>query len=109
MAWCEQYQGLVDATKSFSNHPYVLQDCHGVLKQQWMSLIAAQYSIPLAERIPQIWYISWKLIVAFGRNDTYGVDHKGLANAVQNFLKHNYEDKEGYETLKLQWRSPLAA
>ena len=39
----------------------------------------------------------------------YGVDHKGLANAVQNFLKHNYEDKEGDEALNLQWMSPLAA
>ena len=37
------------------------------------------------------------------------MDHKGLANAVQNSLKHHYEDKEGYETLKQQWRSPLAA
>ena len=37
------------------------------------------------------------------------MDHKGLANAVQHFLKHNYEDKEGYETLNLQWMPPLAA
>ncbi len=54
MAWCEQYQGLVDATKSFSNHPHMFEECYGALKQQWMSLLAAQHPIPLAERVPQI-------------------------------------------------------
>ena len=87
----------------------MFKECYGTLKQQWMSLIVAQYPIPSTERVPQIWYISWNLIVAFGRNDTYGVDHKGLANAVQNFLKHNYEDKEGDEALNLQWMPPIAA
>ena len=38
------------------------------------------------------------------------MDHKGLANVVQNSLKHYYEDKESdYGTFDLQWMSPLAA
>ena len=54
MAWCEQYQSLVDAIKSFSSHHPMFKECYGTLKQQWMSLIVAQYPIPSTERVPQI-------------------------------------------------------
>ncbi len=40
------------------------------LKQQWMSLITAHHHISSAERVPQTWYIAWKLRVILGKNDT---------------------------------------
>ena len=52
MAWCEQYHGLIDATKSVFNHPYMHKECFGTLKQQWMYLVVAQHPVPPTERVP---------------------------------------------------------
>ncbi len=64
------HKGLVDAVRSSSNYPYTSKKDHEILKQQWMSLLVAHHPLSHTERVPEIWYISWKLMIAFGRNDT---------------------------------------
>ncbi len=53
-----------------SYHPYTTKGGYGPLKQQWMSLLAEQYPISTAERVPEIWHFTWNLRVLLGRNDT---------------------------------------
>ena len=98
------HKWLVNAVKSFSHLPYASKEGYETLKQQWLSLLAVQYHICCAERVPQIWKLVWNLRVNIGRNDT--VQHsKWLVNAVKSISHLPYAYKEGYETLKQQWLS----
>ena len=56
--------------RSPSNHPYTFGKGYDGLKQQWMSLIIAQYPTSCVERVTKIWYFvsNWRAV--FGRNDT---------------------------------------
>ena len=59
-SFCQKWHGIdhkehIDAIRSTSNHIYTSKKGYDTLKQQCMSLLAAQHPNPRVERVLQIW------------------------------------------------------
>ena len=68
--WCGPHKGLVDATKSSSNHLCMFKEGYKTLKQLWIPLLVAQYLIIHVEGVHKIWCFAWNLGWVLNRNDT---------------------------------------
>ena len=66
----QHINGWYNTVRSFSHLSYASKEGYETLKQQWLSLLAVQYHICCAERVPQILKFVWNLRVNIGRNDT---------------------------------------
>ena len=101
-------QGSVDDIRSSYNHLCTPNEGFETLKQQWMSLLAAQYSIYCAERWLKIWYFAWTSRAVF-TSKWAGLEHEGCVDAAISPSNLAYHSKEGYDILNQQLMSLLAA
>ena len=73
-----------------------------------MSVIAAQYPISCAERVPKTLHFVWNLRVVLGRNDTRLIICGSQMLSKAPIINIVYL-KKGYATLKQQWMSCFTA
>ena len=76
-------QGSVDDIRSSYNHLCTPNEGFETLKQQWTSLLAAQYSIYCAERWLKIWYFAWTSRAVF-TSKWDGFEHEGCVDAAKS-------------------------
>ena len=60
---------LIYAIGSLSNHSHTSKEGYEILKQQWVSLLAAYHYNLGTWILSKIGYIAWNLGLVFGRND----------------------------------------
>ena len=103
------HEGLVDAIKSSSNHPYTSKEGYKTRNQQWMSLLIAHHPISCTERVLKFWYFVWTLIVGFTRKDIVWTIRGSHSYAARSSSDHTYIIREGTKPVKQQWLSLLVA
>ncbi len=101
--------GLIDAIRSSPCLPHVSKECDETLQQQWMSLVAAQYSIHILRlRGYPDSVICMQLRVETSGNDTMW-NHNGITYALRSSSHPSHTSKEGYEALQQQCMSIIVS
>ena len=63
-------KGLTNAVRRSYHYSFICEEGYEIVKHQWVSLIVSLYPISSADRVPEIWNISWNFVLVTGRNDT---------------------------------------
>ena len=81
---------------------YPFKEGYGIVKQQWMPLLAAHNLISHVEMVPEIRKNFNTFWISFWQN-LHDIDQKGLIYGVSSSYNHLDTSQEDYEVVNQQW------